>query len=316
MLHNYYSFETTKTLLNKTDTLMVLPYNSACAPSVIGVVPSGLSSLGQSEDQRLNEVWSISNTEISRGISGRCQWSKSAEVLCAAIWITPAQCRNLEQAIQLAYKELLTLLYQFDYQHPFRFWNYLPNINAGDNDEEQYKKFCMGRLDAFKAKTIPSHQFPAASALGHHTEGAVIYVLANCSPSINYNNDLQLNAYEYPREYGISSPSFARATSITIKEKPLFFISGTASIIGHKTQYANDLVKQVQTTINNIQYLLEHANNNALPLQSMKIYLRHAKDYSITKELLQKAFLSVPILFVHANICRADLLVEIECFCG
>ena len=312
MLHNYYSVDTIKSLLDKTDTLMVLPYDSACALAETGVIASGLSSLGHS----FNEVWSISNTEIDRGTSGRCQWSKSKEVLCAAIWITPDQCKNLEKATQSAYEELLALLYQFDYRHPFRFWNYLPNINAGNNDEEQYKKFCMGRFNAFKTKGIPPNQFPAASALGHHTEGAVIYVIADRSPSIHHKNALQSNAYEYPRQYGISSPSFSRATSITVGAKPLFFISGTASIIGHKTQHANDLKKQVQTTIENIQHLLKHANNHALPLQSMKVYLRHANDYSLAKKLLQKTFLTVPILFTHADICRTDLLVEIECFCS
>ncbi|MBN4050569.1 hypothetical protein JYU13_00520 [Gammaproteobacteria bacterium AH-315-M22] len=312
MLHNYYSVNTIKTLLGKTDTLMVLPYGSACAPSSTGIIASGLSSLGHS----VNEVWSIANTKISRGTSGRCQWSKSAEILCVATWITPDQCQNLAEATQLAYQDLLTLLDQFDYQHPFRFWNYLPNINAGDNDEEQYKKFCMGRLNAFKTKGVQPNEFPAASALGHHSGGAVIYVIANRFPSTHHKNALQLDAYEYPHEYGISSPSFSRATSITISTKPLFFISGTASIIGHKTQHANNLEKQVQTTIGNIQYLLEHANNHALPLQSMKVYLRHAKDYSVAKKLLEKTFLSVPMLFTHADICRADLLMEIECFCS
>jgi len=292
---------------------MVLPYDGVCAPGELGMIASGLNNL---EGNRINEVWAVAGAEVSRGSSGRCQWSKTPEIFCAAIWINPEQCQTLDHATQVAYEELLDLLYQFEYKHPFRFWNYLPNINIGEHDTEQYKQFCIGRLKAFQAKGIPNDQFPAASALGHHTQGAVIYVIADRSPAIHHKNALQVNAYEYPREYGISSPSFSRATSITIGKQPLFFISGTASIIGHETKHTDNLSGQLQTTTHNILQLLEQANSHKLPLQSMKVYLRYAEDYGVAKQQLEKHFPAIPKLFTLADICRVNLLVEVECFCS
>ncbi len=311
MLRNYYSQESAQSLLQRPETLAVLSYGSACAPSEQGVIASGLTTLNSDR----HEVWAaVDNAEVIRGTTGNCQWSKTDEVLCASIWITPQDCQNLEVATQLAYVELLDLLQKSEYQHPFRFWNYLPDINDGNGDEEQYKRFCTGRLNAFQAKGIPAEEFPAASALGHRVKGAVVIVFASRIAGVHHKNNLQVNAYQYPREYGISSPSFSRATTIELEGQSLFFVSGTASIIGHKTTSLGDLRGQLATTADNIQHLLQHAH--AVPLHSMKVYLRHAKDFEVAKQELQTYFPEVPMIFTVADICRTNLLVEVECFCG
>lgn len=319
-LRNTLSTQAVDELIARDDTLMVLPYTSgsrrACAPSKPGVIHSGLTLLGSEET--LNEVWSVADEAISRGVTGNCYWSKTDTLIAAAIWLSPEACQDLVASTRSAYTELLQFLQNTGYPYPFRFWNYIPDINLGDGDNEHYKLFCSGRLAAFRAMGIPDDQFPSASALGHHSEGAVIYVLAAKTSGNHHNNALQVNAYQYPREYGESSPSFSRATCIKLGNQDLFFVSGTASIVGHKTTCEGDLEGQVKTTVSNIQHLLDNKakNNNQSTLKSMKVYLRHASDFIPTKALLENAFPNTLMIYTLADVCRANLLVEVECFCG
>jgi len=319
-LQNYLSDQTIDSLLSLPETLMVLPYSSgsrqSCAPSTPGSIHSGLTLLGS--ETTLTEVWSSEQAVTDRGITGNCYWSKTDSILSAAIWLSPEACQNLEAASETAYSELLSFIKKQGYPHPFRFWNYIPDINLGEGDKEHYKLFCTGRLKAFRSSGIPDEQFPSASALGHHAEGAVIYVLAAKSKGNHLNNALQVNAYQYPREYGTSSPSFSRATCIKLNEQDLFFVSGTASIIGHKTTCEGDLHGQLETTISNIRHLLENKekNSNKAQLKSMKVYLRHASDFIQSQKQLEQAFPNILMVYTLADVCRANLLVEVECFCG
>ncbi len=312
---NFISDQPVETLAEHPNTLAVLPYCTPCIPSSPGIINAGLTSLGE---KCLNEVWSIDNDTISKGVSGRCHWSKTDKILSAAIWLSAEDCQDIEKSTEIAYKQLLQFLQDEGYPHPLRFWNYIPDINLGEDDNEHYKLFCTGRLKAFRETGIPDDQFPSASALGHHAEGAVIYTLSAKQPGRHHNNSLQVNAYQYPREYGVSSPSFSRATCITLAEQDLFFVSGTASIIGHQTTHEGDLSGQLETTISNIRHLLDNKNktNNNASLKTMKVYLRYASDHIAASQQLKQAFPDTDMIFTLADICRANLLVEVECFCG
>ncbi|NOX26965.1 MAG: hypothetical protein GXP21_02000 [Gammaproteobacteria bacterium] len=313
MFQNYYSQESLIDLLCKPETLLVLPLDTSCIPGKPGAIGTGLDSLGE---PGIHEVWALSGAKIHRGQSGRCQWSQCDKVVAAAIWLDAVQCQDLKSATEQAYSELLELIVRLGYPHPLRFWNYIADINNGDGDQEAYKQFCAGRLRAFTDQGMVAGQFPAASALGHHRQGAVIYVLAGQEPATHHYNTMQVNAYDYPRQYGASSPSFSRATSIRFGAKLCYFLSGTASIVGHESTCLDSLQGQVRTTVDNLKHLLSQDGVRTLNLQTMKVYLRYADDYSQTQQLLESYFPGIAKLFVLSDICRSELLVEIECYCG
>jgi len=200
-------------------------------------------------------------------------------------------------------------------RHKRYFWNNLPSINLGDGDEEIYKLFCTGRLNGFHKNNIAQQNFPAASAVGHYKDDLLIYVLASKNKAENHKNLLQVEAFQYPRQYGKTSPSFARASSITSNDKTLFFISGTASILGHETLHEGDLLKQIDVTEKNITHLLEQTNKTTDNIQTMKVYIRHPEDLAATQEKLDNLFPRAEKIYLHADICRSDLLIEIECYC-
>ena len=74
--------------------------------------------------------------------------------------------------------------------------------------------------------------------------------------TVNVENPLQMPAYEYPDTYGPRSPSFARATTVTTAGVASLYVSGTASIRGHRTVGAT-LEEQIKVTMENIDALLD-----------------------------------------------------------
>lgn len=311
MLNHSFSSAPAAELLSRDDTLAVIPLVKQCEPFEAGLIPSGIEEAGADS---INEVWTVTDP-VTRGRTEQCYWSKTSEVICVARWLSKDDCKQIERSTRQAYDALLAELEAQGYPYPFRFWNYLPAINNGDGDDELYKKFCTGRLNAFETAGIQPDAFPSASALGHHSDGAVFYVFASAIKPRHFKNEKQVNAYEYPRQYGISSPSFARATALTLGQSHYLFISGTASIVGHKTVEAGDLERQLDVTSQNIEYLLATANPEQLTLTTFKVYVRHAQHVGRTRDWLSQRYPHVDAVFTIADICRRDLLVEIECFC-
>lgn len=311
MLKQQFISTPVKEVLANNNTLAVIPLAKQCEPFEAGMITTGLEGAAA---PAASEVWTVSQP-TERGQTGNTYWSKTSELICLAHWLSKDECENIEFSTQKAYESLLSVMTEQGFAYPFRFWNYLPAINEGTGDDELYKKFCTGRLKAFENAGLKPAGFPAASALGHHSDGAVVYLFASNQIPQHFKNKKQVNAYEYPRQYGISSPSFARATALTLNDINYLFISGTASITGHQTLGENDLEKQLEVTQSNIEHLLTNANPENLSLSTFKVYVRHPADVAFTRSWLEERYPGVEMLFTIADICRKELLVEIECFC-
>lgn len=313
MFRQYYSSERAESLLHKPGVLAAVTFNGECSePSQVGLIPSGLAAIGAP----LTEVFDVGDAEITRGKTGRCHWSATNEIVCCALWIPAEECSDICAATRSAYLEVLSFIQTAGYPAPFRCWNYIPKINVGEKDEEEYRKFCTGRLQAFNERNVPTEDFPSASALGHHSTGAVIYLLATKEKGIQHENPKQESAYQYPRQYGPSSPSFSRATSIQLMQRDYVFVSGTASIIGHQTKSEDNLAEQINITLSNIDNLHRHIGQDAPPIATLRVYLRYKEHYTQTLDYINEHYPNYSVCYTHADVCRSDLLVEIEAFCG
>jgi enamine deaminase RidA (YjgF/YER057c/UK114 family) len=131
-------------------------------------------------------------------------------------------------------------------------------------------------------------------------------------------NPRQSPAWDYPPQYGPRSPTFARACIESGPNRTLF-ISGTSSIVGYETAHPGDVRAQTQETVRNIRAVLAAANERlgvdrfALERLSYKIYVRHSEDLSNIEQELRRAIgPAARALYLKADICRRDLLVEIE----
>ncbi len=314
MLTNSYSNEPVDRIRANANNLAVIGFDRPITRECADHIPSGLA-LRETEGL-IYELWKSNEKPVKTGVSGLCHWAEADGFLFTSIWLSEAECEDLQAATEKAYVELLAFIKQTDQSNLLRFWNYLPKINVGEGDSENYKLFCTGRLKAFQDSGIRNEDFPAATGIGHLTSGMTIYAISSAFEGQHHMNSRQQNAYHYPRQYGISSPSFARATSVDYPQGRSLFISGTASIIGHQTLHHGDLVAQLQITKENMLHLMEKAEFTQDRIQTMKVYVRHESDLEQTKAVLDKDFPEITKIFTIADICRSDLLVEVECFCS
>ncbi|HEX8252070.1 MAG TPA: Rid family hydrolase, partial [Thermoanaerobaculia bacterium] len=173
--------------------------------------------------------------------------------------------------------------------------------------EERYQLFCAGRHDAFvEAGYHHDVDLPAASAVGMPGRGVIAYYLAAREPGMQVENPRQIAAYKYPPQYGVKSPSFSRATVWN----DTVFVSGTASVLGHATVHPGDVTAQLEETLHNIDAVLAQTGRSLENVISAKTYIRNASDYDVIASRLAPVFANN--IYVEADICRADLLLEIE----
>jgi chorismate lyase/3-hydroxybenzoate synthase len=290
------------------DALISIVADKRCQVSE-GVIYSGLEAIGESTGHI--EQWCLPGYSIERGVVGDCYWSRGDNILCVAIGLDDEQCKHVASSTERAYGQLLETANDLGFKHLLRFWNYLPAINQGDGDGELYKQFCLGRHKAFVEHQVSANDYPSASALGHHSTGAVIFGFMSSQPGKHIENPAQVSAYKYPRDYGPKSPSFARATmrnSSSIQAR--LFVSGTASILGCNTVAEGDISAQLLVTVENLDKLIATAGN--VRLHSFKIYIRELADLTVVENYLNSRYPNVIKLYTHAEVCRINLLVEIE----
>lgn len=279
---------------------------------------TGLKTLpGQPE---LEEVW-VSKDKVIRGVDEGVVWGTDDNFLFASLYLDESAQSNLEEATFTSYQKLLSLMKKFDYQHLVRMWNYVPRINQTEENLERYKHFSVGRYKAFEEAGIIDGNYSSACAVGSDGNQGVVYLLASRQPCEHFENPNQISAYKYPTEYGPRSPSFARATLATSPLTSNFFISGTASITQSESRHQGDLDKQLELTFENIQTLIDVVNSHTKfkhqPTPSiLKTYIRRPEDMDIVKNAVQRHFGKEPqVIYVRGDICREDLLVEIDGIC-
>jgi chorismate lyase / 3-hydroxybenzoate synthase len=242
---------------------------------------------------------------------------------CFAGWLSIDESRvgGILQATEDAYMGLLRLQADSPYRHVWRVWNFITDINEGRGDDERYRQFCLGRARAFAAigGTASVIGYPAATAVGRQGGRRSLQVcwFAGREPGTTIENPRQVSAYHYPRRYGPAAPSFSRAMVVP---GPLYLVSGTSSIVGHASLHDGDLESQLQETLVNLDTLLHRAHASGHTASStldagslVKAYVRRRNDAEKVAAGLRDHFgPGVPTLIVAADICRSELLLEIE----
>jgi len=230
---------------------------------------------------------------------------------------------DIQKAADQLYRELFAHLDQHPLRHPLRIWNYLDAITDGEGDDERYRQFCVGRAEGMHERI---DFFPAATAIGRHDGSRTlqVYWLAAGGAGTALENPRQVAAWRYPRQYGPRSPSFARAMLGPEGSGLPLMLSGTAAVVGHRSQHVGDQVAQLDETLRNLQTLIDEARRLAPRLSAhldssslLKVYVRREEDLaSIDRLLRERLSDDIPRLLLHGEICRGDLLVEIEGFHG
>jgi len=262
------------------------------------------------------EVWTSDAPVTACEHQGICG-TTDGKVLFASLTLEQRAGDTLQTLANQAYMRIFGFVDHCDYRNLLRVWHYFPQINDDENGLERYRGFNIGRHEAFVAngRSIGEESVPAASALGSNGGSLTIYFMAGKQPGRAVENPRQVSAYHYPDQFGPRSPIFVRALSATLGGQECFFISGTASIVGYETLHLGDAEKQTAETLLNIRTLLQQIPHYD-PAQGrmlLKVYLRHAGDLAMVQASVQAEFgTACKAVFLHSNICRSDLLLEIE----
>jgi chorismate lyase / 3-hydroxybenzoate synthase len=231
---------------------------------------------------------------------------------------------GLQGATEQLYGDVFAVLAGSNTPHLLRLWNHFADMNRETAGVERYRQFNAGRQQAFAdAGRSAFDGAPAACALGTAGGPLRVWFLAGSAPPIAIENPRQVSAYRYPTRYGARSPTFSRAAIGHAGDGSAWlFISGTASIVGHETLHRGDVRRQTAESLANIDAVLAQASAHAgasLPKTALvcTVYLRDPTDLDIVRAVVDAHFgagspAARHAVYLQADICRADLLVEIE----
>ena len=288
------------------DTLALLEFGAGPVEADPRRLRVPLQPLGAAPER---ERWQV-DAAVTHGRQEALRWSAGGGWLFVAVELDEASFDGIETTAEHAYRQLCGFVGGRKECHLLRIWNYLHAINEGEGDDERYRHFCIGRARGLGAHGI--ERYPAATAIGHHRAGLLqVYALCATCPGEAMENPRQVSAWRYPREYGPTPPSFARAMRLP---GGALAISGTAAVVGHASCHDRDLQAQVAETCVNLHALLEASALADFDAASpLKIYVRRPEDAEpVQAALAQHLDPAVPRLILHGDICRRELLVEID----
>ncbi|RVU46570.1 chorismate transformation enzyme, FkbO/Hyg5 family [Rubrivivax rivuli] len=268
------------------------------------------------------DAWCGEAAPLHRGRNGAVHWQSDGDWAFGHLHLPEAE-GALEATAYRAYRDLFAALQGCGCPQVLRLWNYLPRINADGGGLERYRQFNIGRQQAFiDAGHDAFEGAPAACALGTAGEvasGLSIRFLAGRVAPRPVDNPRQVPAYRYSTAYGPRAPTFSRAALAEAGGgRVLLLVSGTASIVGEHTVHEGDVVAQTQETLRNLQAVIDSAHRGGSARYTLAdlqptVYVRHASDAAVVQAVLAQAvpaWAQAPC--VQADICRANLLVEIE----
>jgi enamine deaminase RidA (YjgF/YER057c/UK114 family) len=217
-----------------------------------------------------------------------------------------------------------------------RTWFYLGGIAGNDGPAQRYQELNRARTDFFRDVHFlngraPAGQngrpYPASTGIGTAGRGLVLSAIALVSDrsdirALPLENPRQTAAYDYAASYSPQSPKFSRAMVLSCGAYTTIFISGTASITHSQTRHPGDAVKQTGETLDNIAALIaeENLRRHGLPglgtslasLGFARVYIKRPEDYIVVRAVCEQRLGTLPTIYAIADICRPELLVEIE----
>jgi hypothetical protein len=219
-----------------------------------------------------------------------------------------------------------------------RQWNYIEGIIDRSSENHtipnNYLMFNEVR-SLYYSKADFDHGYPAATGIGMMSGGVILEFIAVKDARgvdiVPIRNPKQVDAHRYSDKFlagrstdKISSditPKFERAKFTNIHRMGHIYVSGTAAIRGEESISDQDTQGQTKTTIENIiklisnTNLLKHGielNTHSIRLSYLRAYVKEEKDISRVMKVCEEYFPGVPCAYLISDICRDDLVVELE----
>ncbi|MHC4940026.1 MAG: chorismate transformation enzyme, FkbO/Hyg5 family [Planctomycetota bacterium] len=210
-----------------------------------------------------------------------------------------------------------------DFGHVVRQWGYIEGLLEIRADcprgHQRYQAFNDVRTQEYDSAEFPAG-YPAATGIGQAWGGVALeFIALDCADARiePVSNPRQTDAHHYSggmlvgesldRIHAKSTPKFERAKLVERGDDRLVFVSGTAAIVGERSVAQGDVAEQTRTTIENIAALVGEGH-----LSRLRAYVKRASDFATVRSICSEAFGPIPANYVQADICRPELLVELE----
>ena len=206
----------------------------------------------------------------------------------------------------------------------YRQWNYIQGITMLNNGSQNYQEFNDAR-SIFYRNCEWNNGYPAATGIGCDAGGVMVEFCAvkdNMTLNMPIDNPLQIAAHNYSQMVlegkaadalqEKSTPKFERARILG----NTIYISGTAAIKGEHSNTCNDIIEQTTETMEVMNHLISKENiptdNKGAEYDILRIYIKREEDIPAVIEYMQYHYPIVQKHYTVADICRPELLVEIE----
>lgn len=217
-----------------------------------------------------------------------------------------------------------------------RIWLYQGGITAPEDGTERYRELNRARTDFFEgmqfgrrlvASSNGKVSYPASTGIGTMGRGLVATCMALQTDRKDVRlfpleNPLQTPSFDYAQRFSLKSPKFSRAMAVAIGNYVTTWISGTASIVHSESLHLGDVEKQANQTLTNIERLIDAENferhglagagSTLADLAKVRVYVKRPEDFERCRATCERRLGSVPVIYAHADVCRPELLVEIE----
>ena len=246
------------------------------------------------------------------------------------------ECREQVET-SFAYMDNILRNEEMNFSHVIRQWNYLEEITCTFNDNGEVRQNYQV-LNDIRSQYYSTAQFnngyPAATGIGMQAGGFILEFVAVKGDGnlqvLPLHNPLQTDAYQYSQKKLIgdsllktkkkAAPLFERAKIMVHNNEPIIYISGTAAIHEEESLARDDVKEQTNITICNIDKLyslIPKQNLNGAEAGNYKIiyarvYIKDEESYEEVKVQCDEYFKGALVQYLVSDVCREELLVEIE----
>jgi len=231
---------------------------------------------------------------------------------CILGGLTPpdASAKQSQQTLQTL-ESLQTILSVagFELSDIVRTWFFLENILSW------YDDFNKARTSVYSGLKFRTGSLPASTGVGaRNPAGAALALAAWAFRPVEPDSYAEEVASPLQCPAPAYGSSFSRAMEVSTNNGRRLFISGTASIApGGKTVWAGDIRRQVELSMNVVEAILQSRGFTFKDISRATAYFRRPTDALVFSEwLLAKRLVPMPVVSAQCDVCRDDLLFELE----
>lgn len=194
------------------------------------------------------------------------------------------------------------------FSNTIRTWLYAADILSW------YAELNRARNEFFTAHGIYDGLVPASTGIGLDNPAGAALAMQVLAVAVK-SSEVRVQAAQSPLQNPALDyqSSFSRGVQLLTPDHQRLSVSGTASIDKDgRTAFVDDAAAQIDLTMRVTGGILDKAGMAWSDAVSGLVYFKHAKDFGLFDAYCKKHAITLPHVKVCADVCRDDLLFELE----